>query len=324
MRRHKKVKQQVEFANEGNAQSSKGSTTEQAKSESAVPKQRLTKAESNRKNSLKSTGPKTPRGKRYSRCNARTHGLYSEELLVSETDRPEFEATRVGLKAQLKPSTTLQVLAFDYIVACQWRCKLALRLERPQFARQFQEEQLQNEQCEAPDADPIIERWYGCGRADTRAGIDLLDHAIMQFERSGYFHEDTKACLVRAFGLDFVPFLEQWNTMSKDAILLAENLVVHRNEFGDVPETDVKSPSPPGEPSKVVVDPLQGRHMVVKLLEQKKHFLRELLSIKPRNTLDRIPDAAQSSEFNPRFLADAKRELRRALDWYLFLKDKGL
>jgi hypothetical protein len=34
--------------------------------------------------------------------------------------------------------------------------------------------------------------------------------------------------------------------------------------------------------------------------------------------------AAQSSDFNPRFFADANRELRRALDWFLSLKDKGL
>jgi hypothetical protein len=282
------------------------------------------KAEANRRNSLKSTGPKTPRGKRYSRCNAVKHGLYSKELFVAEADRPEFEEMRLGLKAQLKPSTTFQWSAYDYVVACQWRCKLALRLEHPQFARQFQEEQPENEQGKSPDADPVIERWYGFGRADTLAGVRLLDHAIMQFECSGYFHEDTKAALGRAFGLDFVPWLEEWNSTSLDAILLAESWAAHRREFGDPPDMDVKSPSAPGETVKVVIDPKQGRHMVIKLLEQKRHFLKELLIIKARNALDRTLDAAQSPEFNPRFLADANRELRRALDWYLYLRAKGL
>jgi hypothetical protein len=379
--------------------------TEQAKSESAVPEQRTTKAETNRRNSLKSTGPKTPRGKRDSRCNAVKHGLYSKELFVAEADRPEFEQMRVGLKAQLKPNTTLQWSAYDYVVACQWRCKLALRLEHPQFARQFQEEQPENEQGKAPDVDPVIERWYGFGRADTLAGVRLLDHAIMQFQCSGYFHADTKALLRRAFGVDFVPWLEQWPTMSQEAIMWAEHWEEKMKLFeergwggtsdflrtantgvkspstpgetadagvkspstpgetadtdvespstpgetadagvkspstpGETADTDVESPSTPGEtadagvesPStlgetvKVVIDPKQGRHMVIKLLEEKKHFLKELLIIKARNTLDRNLDAAQSPEFNPRFLADANRELRRALDWYLSLRAKGL
>src|ERR1019366_4794359 len=114
-------------------------------------KERMTKAESNRENALKSTGPKTLRGKRYSRSNARTHGLYSRELLVSEADTPEFKEMRVGLKADLKPSTMLQGLAFDYSVVCYWRVKLALRLEHRQFSRQFQDEEPENDRGEGPD-----------------------------------------------------------------------------------------------------------------------------------------------------------------------------
>ncbi len=339
MKSEKNVTDPVRAANRVNAQSSVGPKTKQGKSKrvalpvapagrltakSDVPKERMTKAQANRENSLKSTGPTTPRGKRYSRSNARTHGLYSKELLVSEADRPEFEEMRFGLEAQLQPSTTLQGLAFDYIVVCHWRCKLALRLERPQFARQFQDEQPKNERGEAPDVDPVIERWYGSSRADTRAGIRLLEYAMEEFECAGYFHEDTKAFLRRAFGLDYVPFLEEWNTMSKDAILMADSIVSHCQVFGEIPDTDVKSSSRLGETTKVVVDPMQGRHMVRKLLEEKRNVLKELLVITGQHTLDGKPDAAQSSEFNPRFLADANRELRRALDHYFDLKDKGL
>jgi hypothetical protein len=35
-------------------------------------------------------------------------------------------------------------------------------------------------------------------------------------------------------------------------------------------------------------------------------------------------DAAQGSDFNPRFFADANHELQRALDWYFYLKAKSL
>jgi hypothetical protein len=43
-----------------------------------------------------------------------------------------------------------------------------------------------------------------------------------------------------------------------------------------------------------------------------------------RNMFEGKRDAAQSFDFNPRFLADASRELRRAWDWYLYLKENNL
>jgi hypothetical protein len=287
-------------------------------------KERMTKAESNRRNALKSTGPKTLRGKRYSRSNALKHGLYSKELLVSEADRPEFEVMCVGLKAGLKPSTLLQELAFDYIVVCHWRCKLALRLEHQQLARQFQDEQPKNERGKSSDADAVIERWYGSSRADIRAGIGALEYAMAEFEGHGSFREETKKFLMDGFGPHFVRFLEEWNTMSVDAILMAAHLARHSKVFPDLPDTDVESSSPPGEMTKVVVDPMQGRHMVVKLLEERRNYLKEYLEMMWRRTFEGKRDASQSSDFNPRFLADANRELRRALDHYLDLKNKGL
>ncbi len=40
------------------------------------------KIAANRQNALKSTGPKTPQGKAYSRTNALKHGLFAMDLSV--------------------------------------------------------------------------------------------------------------------------------------------------------------------------------------------------------------------------------------------------
>jgi hypothetical protein len=279
----------------------------------------MNKSEANRKNALKSPGPTTARGKSHSRSNALKHGFYSKELVISEADQPEFQDLRIGLKAQLKPDTAVQWTSFDYIVACNWRCRLAMRLEQRLFARQFQDE---NPQDDPPDVDTVIKRWYGSSRLDLRAGIRGLEYAINEFDEMGYFREDAKTFLRRGFGADFFCLLEEWTPpISKDAMLMAEHLAIHRETFGEPPRADIKTSSQPAETTKVI-DPRQGRHMVCKLLEERRNFLQDLLII--ADTLDGKPGAAQSSEFNPRFLADANRECRRALEWYLFLKDKGL
>jgi len=283
----------------------------------------MTKAESNRKNALKSTGPKTPSGKGYSRYNARKHGFYSRELLVSKADEPEFDQMRAGLLAQLEPSTTFQWLAFDYNVVCQWRVKLALRLERPQFARQFQEDSSTSEETKAPDAVPVIRRWYGCSRAEIRQGIRGLEFALSEFDQLGHFKEETKAFLTTGFGADFVPMLEEWITMSKDAILLADHLVSHAAKFPNLPHLNGK-PSSLEETRKVVIDPMQRRHMVIKLLGERRTFLEEHLFMRGQRTPDGTTFAAQTAAFNPRFLADATRDSRLALDYYFDLIDRGL
>ncbi len=45
----------------------------------------------NRRNALKSTGPKTPEGKTAVRMNARMHGLRSQEVLLPGEDEAAFE-----------------------------------------------------------------------------------------------------------------------------------------------------------------------------------------------------------------------------------------
>jgi hypothetical protein len=43
----------------------------------------MRKAEANRRNALKSTGPKTPRGKGHSRRNALKHGLFAMDFYIA-------------------------------------------------------------------------------------------------------------------------------------------------------------------------------------------------------------------------------------------------
>jgi hypothetical protein len=92
----------------------------------------IRKIEANRKNALKSTGPKSPRGKAYSGRNAIKHGLFSGQMMdfVSHGEDPtEYEKILNGLRARYHPMGTAEELEVERIALCWWRLKRAWRYE---------------------------------------------------------------------------------------------------------------------------------------------------------------------------------------------------
>ena len=92
----------------------------------------IRKVEANRQNALKSTGPKTPRGKAYSGRNAIKHGLFSRQMMdfVSHGEDPtEYEEILNGLRAKYQPMGTAEELEVERIALCWWRLKRAWRYE---------------------------------------------------------------------------------------------------------------------------------------------------------------------------------------------------
>ena len=90
------------------------------------------KIEANRKNALKSTGPKTPRGKVSSGRNAIKHGLFSRQGMdfISHGEDPtEYAAVLNGLRAQYQPTGAAEELEVERLALCWWRLKRAWRYE---------------------------------------------------------------------------------------------------------------------------------------------------------------------------------------------------
>ena len=59
--------------------------------------------QANRRNALKSTGPKTPEGKSLARLNATKHGLHSQEVLLPGEDEAALKELAERLRAELQP-----------------------------------------------------------------------------------------------------------------------------------------------------------------------------------------------------------------------------
>lgn len=95
----------------------------------------------NRRNSQKSTGPKSHLGKSRSKLNALRHGLYSKEVVIrtgdGKEDIKEFEEFLDDLIDTYKPSGPLEEQQIDFIATTSWRIKRAIRKERGEIQGQL-------------------------------------------------------------------------------------------------------------------------------------------------------------------------------------------
>ncbi len=104
--------------------------------EKAPPEKRpvsMRKVVANRKNALKSTGPRTPGGKTYSRKNALKHGLsaktLSNEFMAAFENPEEFQKLVRELRQQYQPVGRAEELEVEQIAQCWWKRRRVRRYE---------------------------------------------------------------------------------------------------------------------------------------------------------------------------------------------------
>ena len=104
---------------------------------------------SNRRNALKSTGPKTPEGKAAVRLNALQHGLLSQEILLPGEDGEALRELGERLRAELQPVGGIENLLVDRITSLIWRLRRLARVEAGIFAWEHYEELAERAEREA-------------------------------------------------------------------------------------------------------------------------------------------------------------------------------
>lgn len=83
----------------------------------------------NRANALKSTGPKTPAGKRISSRNAIRHGFLAQSILLPGESRERFFELFSSLLSQFSPATPYEYALVDTMAVTRWRQQRAWTLE---------------------------------------------------------------------------------------------------------------------------------------------------------------------------------------------------
>jgi len=90
------------------------------------------KLNANRENAKKSTGPRTPRGKAYSRKNAIKHGLFTQcwqDFTLQGESQEDYDRLLDGLHQQFEPLGRAEELEVERMVVSWWRLHRAWRYE---------------------------------------------------------------------------------------------------------------------------------------------------------------------------------------------------
>ncbi len=113
--------------------------------------------EANRRNALRSTGPRTEEGKAVVSRNAVRHGLTAQAaavvpLLESEE---EWEAHRLGTLESLRPEGHLETVLAERVAVLLWRLGRVTRYERALLTEEVTraEEEIANEILKASSLD---------------------------------------------------------------------------------------------------------------------------------------------------------------------------
>ncbi len=93
------------------------------------------RAAANRRNALRSTGPRTPAGKARVALNKVQHGLRSEMVVIPFMESAEdWEVHRSRIAADLAPDGYLETVLADRVASLMWRLGRATRYEREKAA----------------------------------------------------------------------------------------------------------------------------------------------------------------------------------------------
>jgi len=160
------------------------------------------KAESNRQNALKSTGPRTPEGKEFVRQNARTHGLLSRQTLLPGEDEEALRELGEHLRAELQPVGELENYFVDRIISSYWRLQRVGRVESGIFAWERSEELAERAEREAARYELIRRGLFHYEPGPAITDEKKHEEALSKARRIRSEQEDETATLGRTFARD--------------------------------------------------------------------------------------------------------------------------
>ena len=117
-------------------------------------------SDANRRNALKSTGPKSKKGKGRARLNALKHGLRAKDIVLASEDEREFDGLRQALITELGPEGPLEEQLAERIVVCLWRLRRVYPIEAGIFVWESLAIEHRNAEEEARECEETSTRYF--------------------------------------------------------------------------------------------------------------------------------------------------------------------
>jgi len=154
--------------------------------------------EANRRNALRSTGPKTEAGKQASRCNAVRHGLTAETVIGVLEDREDYKAFEAAITADYDAQSAVERELVLRLASLLWRLRRATMMETGLF--EIQAEHLssyrQSHQLPANSRDIIDAALERADLGNHDSGAEDRVHTMF---RSGINSDDPNIEFARCF-----------------------------------------------------------------------------------------------------------------------------
>src|SRR5215831_17123547 len=93
----------------------------------------LQRVEANRRNALRSTGPRTEEGKQRSRLNSVRHGLTAETVVGGLEDAEDYKAFEAAIISDYDPETAVARELVLRLASLLWRLRRANAIETDLF-----------------------------------------------------------------------------------------------------------------------------------------------------------------------------------------------
>ena len=144
----------------------------------------LRQLEANRRNALRSTGPRTENGKQQSRRNALKHGLTAETVIEPLENPEEYRVFEEAIVSEYLPQTPVERELVHRLASLFWRLRRATSIEtgllrmQSEILQSFRSSRQKRTETETGEGEgpEIAGAFHPDDRTDARRGSELPAH----------------------------------------------------------------------------------------------------------------------------------------------------
>lgn len=271
------------------------------------------KATSNRKNSLKSTGPRSQRGKRIASLNALKHGLFAKVAVIEsgdgKEDRGRFEELLRTLLEYWEPDAGLEAMLVEKLAVDYWRLGRVYRCEIGEIRKRADtirdDESIRRENEFATQLSLLCEDDNGLSMRRSLLGVQRLSNVLRlaqrDIETEGSISDWTTHLIRQHFGSE--------GEFSLRLLNMQDNALQCAAEAG---ENDPKALRMSKADQQELLEQIDDELRDLKVL-QNKFNRKELLSVESEAAACSLPPMLETDRIL-RYRAAIQREIDRGID----------